>query len=217
MQIYDSLPNFNEAKELLKNNIDDAKVSFDPYVIDPYTLKCMQASYSAEEFLEIKKLIAPYVSYIKPRQEMSLFVGFEHVHMPSVDFSLPSRATSRSAGYDFYLPQDIVVRSEEPVFVKLGVKVAIPDDMVLQLYIRSSLSKKMFLLNAVGIIDSDYYNNPDNMGEIGAMLQAWPGMEPIYLTRGDRVLQGILTRYSTIDIDIPRNLERAGGFGSSGK
>lgn len=215
MQIYDSLPTFSEARDLLWTKIDDANVSYDPQVIDPYTLKCMEDKYTSEEFAEINAILSPYEEYIKPRQDM-LFMGFEHVHMPTVDFPLPSRATESSAGYDFSLPTDVIVRAEEPVMVKLGVKAHMPKDMVLQLYIRSSLSKKMFLLNAVGIIDADYYNNETNMGEIGVMLQAWSGQEPIELKRGERVIQGVFTRYSTIDLDVPRTTDRTGGFGSTG-
>lgn len=216
MQIYDSLPSFADARDSLLNIIEDANVSFDPQLINPYTLKCMEASYTPEEFKEISSIIEPYKDKINPVQYLP-FTGFEYVHLPSSDFLLPSRATENSAGYDFYLPMDIVVRPEEPVFVKLGVKVKLPHDMVLQLYIRSSLSKKMFLLNAVGIIDADYYNNADNMGEIGAMLQAWPGHEPISLQKGERIVQGLLMHYSTIDVDIPRMVTRTGGYGSTGK
>lgn len=216
MQIYDSLPFFADARDSLLNIIEDANVSFDPQLINPYTLKCMEASYTPEEFKEISSIIEPYKDKINPVQYLP-FTGFEYVHLPSSDFLLPSRATENSAGYDFYLPMDIVVRPEEPVFVKLGVKVKLPHDMVLQLYIRSSLSKKMFLLNAVGIIDADYYNNTDNMGEIGVMLQAWPGQEPISLQKGERIVQGILMHYSTIDVDIPRMVTRTGGYGSTGK
>ena len=216
MQIYDSLPSFADARDSLLSIIEDANVSFDPQLINPYTLKCMEASYTPEEFKEISAIIEPYEDKIKPVQYLP-FTGFEYVHLPSSEFPLPSRATEKSAGYDFYLPMDIVVRPEEPVFVKLGVKVKLPHDMVLKLYIRSSLSKKMFLLNAVGIIDADYYNNADNMGEIGAMLQAWPGQEPINLQKGDRVVQGLLMHYSTVDVDIPRMVTRTGGYGSTGK
>lgn len=216
MQIYDSLPSFADARDSLLNIIEDANVSFDPQLINPYTLKCMEASYTPEEFKEISAIIEPYKDKIKPVQYLP-FTGFEYVHLPSSEFPLPSRATEKSAGYDFYLPMDIVVRPEEPVFVKLGVKVKLPHDMVLKLYIRSSLSKKMFLLNAVGIIDADYYNNADNMGEIGAMLQAWSGQEPINLQKGDRVVQGLLMHYSTVDVDIPRMVTRTGGYGSTGK
>lgn len=216
MQIYDSLPSFADARDSLLNIIEDANVSFDPQLINPYTLKCMEASYTPEEFKEISSIIEPYKDKINPVQYLP-FTGFEYVHLPSSDFLLPSRATENSAGYDFYLPMDIVVRPEEPVFIKLGVKVKLPHDMVLQLYIRSSLSKKMFLLNAVGIIDADYYNNADNTGEIGAMLQAWPGQEPISLQKGERVVQGLLMHYSTVDVDIPRMATRTGGYGSTGK
>lgn len=215
MQVYESLPTFTEAKELLLAKVEDAKVSYEPQIIEPYTLECMCKSYTPEEYGEIETLIAPFKEGVKQRPNM-LLVGFEHVHLPSIEFPLPSRATDSSAGYDFYLPNDIVVGPDSPVLVKLGVKAHLESYQVLQLYIRSSLSKKIFLLNSIGIIDADYYNNPDNMGEIGVMLQAWPGQGPVELNRGDRVVQGLIMQYHTIDIDVPRNPERTGGYGSTG-
>ena len=48
-----------------------------------------------------------------------------------------------------------------------------PDDEVLMLYIRSSIGIKQHvtLANGTGIIDADYFSNPDNDGNIGICLQ----------------------------------------------
>jgi dUTP pyrophosphatase len=52
--------------------------------------------------------------------------------------------------------------------VSTGMKCQLDKDTFLQLSVRSSSPLKYWLMmaNGVGIIDADYYNNPDNEGEI---------------------------------------------------
>jgi len=90
------------------------------------------------------------------------------------------------------------------------------EDEWLALYIRSSLSKKMYLLNGTGVIDSDYADNEDNGGEIGVMVQLYPNIEPVELKKGERIVQGIFQKYLPVALDIPRKAIRQGGFGSTG-
>ena len=56
----------------------------------------------------------------------------------------------------------------KPVLVPTGIKSYMQEDEYLQLANRSSNPLKHFLVlpNGVGIVDSDYYNNPDNEGHI---------------------------------------------------
>ena len=56
----------------------------------------------------------------------------------------------------------------KPSLVSTGIKCFLEKDKYLELTIRSSSPLKYWLImaNGVGIIDSDYYNNPDNEGEI---------------------------------------------------
>ena len=131
--------------------------------------------------------------------------------------SLPKRATSRSAGYDFYSPVDEVIPAGRAKTIWSNVKANILDDDVLKLYIRSSMAikNKIMLTNQVGIVDSDYYNNPDNEGNIGiSLLNLSAGSYKI--KRGDRIAQGIIEKYKTvIDDEVVRT--RDGGFGSTNK
>ena len=67
--------------------------------------------------------------------------------LPTVDApestKLPQRSTKFSAGYDFYAPTDIFIPAGgESVLVPLNVKAVMPGDMVLMLFIRSSLAVK---------------------------------------------------------------------------
>ena len=85
------------------------------------------------------------------------------------DVKLPERATENSAGYDFFAPEDITLPAKTLTRVMTGVKCELRPYMVLILANRSSNPSKkgLYLANGVGIVDADYYNNPDNEGEIG--------------------------------------------------
>lgn len=63
------------------------------------------------------------------------------------------------------------------------------------------------------IIDGDYYNNPDNEGEIFFQVINM-GAFPIQLKRGDIIGQGIIKKYEITDDDVAGG-ERTGGFGST--
>jgi dUTP pyrophosphatase len=69
------------------------------------------------------------------------------------------------------------------------------------------------MANGVGIIDSDYADNPQNEGEIFLQLINF-GPVPIILKKGDVIGQGIFKPYLTTDSDNT-NTERSGGFGST--
>lgn len=103
----------------------------------------------------------------------------------------------------------------KPVLVPTGIKCKLADDEYLELSVRSSLPLNSWLMlgNGVGIIDSDYYNNPDNEGHIFFQLV---NMSPFYiqLKKGDRIGQGIIHKYITVEDDAAAG-ERAGGFGST--
>ena len=128
---------------------------------------------------------------------------------------LPSRATSSSAGYDFYLPYDLVIKPKESILVKTGIKACMENDEFLMIVIRSSLGVKkgLQLSNNVGIIDSDYYNNIDNEGHIMISLKNCSDVA-VMLMCGERIAQGIFLKYLKVDDDSNQNA-RLGGFGST--
>lgn len=134
----------------------------------------------------------------------------------SGDIILPRRATSKSAGYDFYSPMDAVVRPGEVVVVWTDVKAYMLPDEMLKLFVRSSIGKKKVVLaNGTGITDSDYFENPGNDGNIGIMLINH-GDSPFEVRAGDRIAQGIFEKYLVVDNDAPVKENRAGGMGSTG-
>ena len=135
------------------------------------------------------------------------------------DINLPVRKTKYSAGYDIECAEDIVIpaKSEVPTFIPTGVKAYMGEDEVLYLYNRSSNPKKkgLVLANSVGVIDKDYYGNPDNDGHI---LFAFYNVkdEDITIKRGEAIGQGVFMKYLITDDDSATG-SRKGGFGSTDK
>lgn len=120
---------------------------------------------------------------------------------------LPERKTSKSAGYDFYLTDDVLIKSKELKMVHSGVHVKMYPDDVLLLFARSSTAKLGLLLaNSVAVVDADYD------GEILFPLYNLTDKDVI-LKAGDRVVQGVFLKYNTLG-DIV-NQQRIGGFGST--
>ena len=143
--------------------------------------------------------------------------GYE---MKQPDFKLPERNTKYSAGYDFYAPEDIQVPGKGVItYVKTGVKIKLAEDEFLMLCNRSSNPKKkeLILMNGVGIVDSDYYNNPDNDGEICFAFSSL-NESGSFIKKGDKIGQGIIQKFIKTETDYSSNptTERLGGFGSTG-
>lgn len=145
--------------------------------------------------------------------------GFEKItKYQDVTFPMPVRKTTTSAGYDICVPEDVVLLPDRLVMVPTGIKAYMQPDEFLGIHIRSSMAvkKSVRLVNNVGIIDADYYNNPDNEGHIMLALVN-TGVEPLLLKKGERVAQGIFYKYLVTDDDTKTEKdERAGGFGSTG-
>ena len=103
----------------------------------------------------------------------------------------------------------------KPTLVSTGMKCQLDPDTYLELSVRSSCPLKHWLIlaNGVGIIDADYYNNPDNEGEIFfQMINLSP--YDIALRKGDIIGQGIIKPYLTTEDDNASG-QRMGGFGST--
>lgn len=103
----------------------------------------------------------------------------------------------------------------KPTLVSTGMKCKLPSQLYLELSVRSSSPLKYWIImaNGVGIIDSDYYNNEDNEGEIFFQLINLSPF-PIQLRKGDIIGQGIIKHYYRTENDIADGI-RKGGFGST--
>lgn len=223
MQVISSFPTLEEFKEFCSLEFENVSKSYSKDIfINPITLNMAEQCYGEAEYTSLRSFIDKHGLRIGDHSQDIKSMAkssrtFDSVWYPQPDYiQLPTRGTARSAGYDFFLPKDITVTSDEPVFIGLGVKAYMQEDEWLALYIRSSLSKKMYLLNGTGVIDADYADNEDTGGEIGVMVQLYPGIEPVELKKGERIVQGIFQKYLTVALDIPRKAIRQGGFGSTG-
>lgn len=135
--------------------------------------------------------------------------------------NLPVRKTKYSAGYDVEAAEDVIIPSfkkgNKPTLVKTGIKAYMQDDEVLILANRSSNpgKKGLVLANSIGVIDKDYYGNPDNDGHF---MFAFFNIkdEDIQIKKGDIIGQAIFQKYLISDDDDAQG-ERIGGFGSTSK
>ena len=117
--------------------------------------------------------------------------------------------------YDLKEMSDITKKSLRPTLIPTGYKCRINGDQYVQLSIRSSSPLKYWLVlaNGVGIIDADYYNNPDNEGHIFFQVINLSPF-PIQIHKGDIIGQAIVMNYNTLDVDLSGGI-REGGFGST--
>lgn len=136
--------------------------------------------------------------------------GYEYVNFPR-------RKTKQSAGYDIESAVNVVINQGETKLIPTGIKVYMDENEWLGIYIRSSLAIKygLILANSVAVIDSDYYNNPDNEGHLMLPIRNVSGM-PYTVKKGDRIAQGIFHQYYKVDNDSADG-DRTGGIGSTGK
>ena len=131
---------------------------------------------------------------------------------------LPKRATTGSAGYDFYAPVSITLEPGKTLKIPTGIRVEMEPDWVLKCYPRSGLGFKyrLQLNNTVGIIDSDYFYS-DNEGHIFAKITNDSNEgKTVEIAAGTGFMQGIFTQFG-ITTDDDADGVRNGGFGSTTK
>lgn len=132
------------------------------------------------------------------------------------EYSLPRRATKNSAGYDFFAVQDYVIKPGKIVKIPTGYKAKFNEQEALLIIVRSSMGFKynVRMCNQVGLIESDYYDNPSNEGHIYVALQN-EGDKEYIIKKGDAYCQGIFINFLTCDDEV--NVTRLGGIGSTNK
>ena len=135
----------------------------------------------------------------------------------NVEYKMPVRATKHSAGYDFYSPVDVVIKPNEMQMIWTDIKSQFNQDEVLLLCVTSGMGKNgIMLANTLGVIDSDYYNNSGNDGNLGFRLYNFSKQDYI-IKAGDKIGQGIFMKFLTVDDEQEIVNERVGGFGSTVK
>ena len=129
---------------------------------------------------------------------------------------LPKRATVKSAGYDFFAPEDISVAPNQTVTIATGVRALMPDSWCLMIFPRSGLGfkYKLRLNNTVGIIDADY-SDSSNEGHIFIRMTN-ESDKPLNIPQGSAFAQGIFVQYLLTEDDDTTDT-RNGGLGSTDK
>ena len=134
------------------------------------------------------------------------------------DVILPRRATAGSAGYDFFIPFDLVLRPGQSAVVPTGIRAVINDGWFLMLVPRSGLGTRyrMRLDNTAGIIDSDY-SEAENEGHIMVKITNESLDDAVMsIEKGKAFVQGIFIPYGITSDDNALS-RRKGGFGSTDK
>ena len=135
------------------------------------------------------------------------------------NIKLPKRATTGSAGYDFFAPATIKLPKDFAVKIPTGIRCKIENGWVLQAYPRSGMGFKhgVSLANTVGIIDSDYYNS-NNEGHIFIKLvnDCFPLANELKIETDSAFCQGIFVPFGVTEDDDADGV-RNGGFGSTSR
>jgi len=136
------------------------------------------------------------------------------------DAILPTKGTERSAGFDFYLPDDVTIPHLGTKRVLLGLVIETPPGHMLLVAPRSSTFKNwgIKLANTVGIVDEDYAGDQDDMC---LLLHNPDPYQSRSVPKGTRIAQGIFVPVSS-DFEwheVPEGEsmgESRGGWGSTG-
>lgn len=128
----------------------------------------------------------------------------------------PVRATSGSAGYDFFCPLGFTLEPGEEIKIPTGMRTKIDNGWLLMCCPKSGIGFKYYvrLANTLGIIDEDYAYS-DNEGHIFCKIRN-EGDKPMKINRGDKFFQAIFIPYGVTKDDEVKNT-RNGGFGSTGR
>ena len=140
--------------------------------------------------------------------------GFENSNI-----NLPKRATKNSAAYDIEAAEDTVLpvfnKGDKPTLIKTGLKAYMQSDEVLMIVPRSSGPKKQGILfpHSMGVIDSDYYGNESNDGQIFVQCINIKD-EEVVIKKGETIAQAYFQKFLITDDDVAEGT-RTGGFGST--
>lgn len=152
--------------------------------------------------------------------------------------NLPIRQSKHAVAYDLEAPEDIIIPSMwknifenakrfmtgnheyldiKPTKIATGIKAYFGEDEVMIIANRSSGPSKfgLVLANSLGIFECDYYNNPDNDGNIIFQYYNFFPTD-LEIKKGDRIGQAYFQNFLIADNDETAGV-RMGGIGSTGK
>lgn len=156
------------------------------------------------------------VSFVQFQSGWQDAFGEDVDHNVYENLLLPVRATTGSAGYDFFSPLRFTLAPGETIKIPTGIRAEIAEGWVLMVFPRSGLGFKYRLQmnNTVGIIDSDYYAS-DNEGHIFIKLtnDSKEGKN-VTVEAGQGFAQGLFLPFGITEDDAVSAV-RNGGFGST--
>ena len=134
--------------------------------------------------------------------------------------NLPKRSTKNAAAYDIEAAEDTIVPiykpGVKPTLISTGLKGYCQEDECFFLLNRSGGPKKGFLTpHGFGLIDADYYGNPNNDGHLLVQVFNCSDHE-LHVKKGDVIAQVLFTKFLITDDDNATG-QRKGGFGSTDK
>ena len=152
--------------------------------------------------------------FMKDSKKLLYDYGEEEMAHVYASIMLPRRATSGSAGYDFYTPYEVALHPHDKIIIPSGIRCEIEDGYMMLGVVRSSMGIKndINLSNTCMVLDSDYFF-ADNEGHIIISLEN-PSSSNVQLPEGKAFCQGIVVNYEIPD-GAESEAERSGGFGST--
>ncbi len=133
------------------------------------------------------------------------------------NIKLPSRATTASAGYDFYLPFEINLGVGDEIMIPSGIRARMREDYALVIMPKSGLGTKsrLIMYNTAALIDADYFNS-DNEGHIMIKLlyDLRNSNKELSLPAGKSFVQGVFLPFGITESDSATGI-RNGGLGST--
>jgi len=134
----------------------------------------------------------------------------------------PQRGTPKSAGIDFFVPEDFqttTIQHGKDVLIPSGIKVSIPDGYALVANNKSGIATKKKLICGATVVDQDY------QGELHLHLIN-TGLDDVIINPGDKIIQFLLEKQEYSNVEEVSSLEELyngvtsergeGGFGSTG-
>jgi dUTP pyrophosphatase len=132
------------------------------------------------------------------------------------ELPLPEYKTGGAAAFDLTSRIEVSIPSGAVGYVPLNVSIATPEGYSIVLAARSSLHKRGLIpANGIGIIDSDYCGDSDEL--IAALLNF--SENEVVIPRGDRIMQAMIVPAVKVELEEVETMGSPdrGGFGSTGK
>src|SRR3954463_6052164 len=132
------------------------------------------------------------------------------------DLPLPAYSHQGDAGADLVAAEDAELAPGARAAVRTGIAVAIPEGYVGLVHPRSGLAARLgvTVLNAPGTVDAGY------RGEILVILINHDPVNPVKISRGDRIAQLVVQRVERAEFvevgELDATVRGAGGHGSTG-